>query len=307
VFVEECESSPRFDRLITSDWGTPEAKAPWWRFSYWQDRSAAADIVTKSGKTSFAEVRDEYAKGKQNVATYDAEIAQVAQRIKFGESLDQEYAQLYDEHQTLDARGLEHTRHRLVEHLLGVDAATMTQRLRAAASPFLMLFLRASGLAAKASYLDGIFRNNAGEIERDLAAQKGKLDNVEQRTRRRWQAMPAEKYQSLAVDRRAKYDKRFERWGKVYNTVYVYDRWDRARYYDDLLWWDLMTRGRYDGSFLPEVEAYHRLHPGYAFDPDWKTRAANRGDRDEEDDADAAAESLRADKHDTTILAADGS
>jgi hypothetical protein len=157
-----------------------------------------------------------------------------------------------------------------------------------------MLFLRASGLAAKAMYLDGIHTNNYAELSRDLVAQKAKLDNIETKTRRRWAPMAADKYEKLTVDPRARYDKRFQRWGKVYQTVYVYDRWDRARYYDDLLWWDLMTRGRYDGSFIPEVQTYHQMHPDYAFDPDWKTRAGSQ-DLDDVDDSTAAAESARAD------------
>jgi hypothetical protein len=310
-FVGACEANPRFERLIETGWGTAEEKAPWWRYSYWQDRSAAADVVAKSGKASFAEVRDQYLKGKQDVATYDADIHKIRTQISAGEALQREYGVLWDEHHTLDARGLEHTRGRLVQHLLGVDAATVTQRLRAASSPFLMLFLRASGLQAKASYLDAIHTNNANDLGRELYAQKQKLDDVEMKTRRRWAPMPADRYQKLIDDRRPRYEKRWQRWGKTYQTVYVYDRWDRARYYDDLLWWDLMTRGRYDGSYIPEVNTYHQTHPDYQFEPDWKSLAANYqyddyrpGDADgggaaetgaDTDDATAAAESARAD------------
>lgn len=301
-FVGECELHPRFAQVLEAGFGTPEEKAPWWRYSYWQNRSAAAEIVAKSGKASFAEVRDEYMKRRQDVATYDAEIDKLRQQIGNGENLEREYATVWDEHQTLDARGLEHTRHRLVEHMLGVDASALGQHLRASSSPLMMLFLRASGLAAKARYLDGIHANNASEMARDLATQKAKLDNVEQKTRRRWGPMPADKYQKLTVDPRPRYDKRFQRWGKVYQTVYVYDRWDRARYYDDLLWWDLMTRGRYDGSFLSDVQTYHQMHPDYAFDPNWKAQQ-------DAVDAEAAAESARADAllvvDDTTTTTAD--
>src|SRR5262249_37542014 len=152
-------------------WGTPEEKNAWWRYSYWQDRSAAADVVAKTEKATFADVRDEYLKGKETVATYDAEIARLRGEIGAGEALEREYATLWEEHRTLDARALEHTRGRLVQHLLGIDAATVTQRLRADSSPFLMLFLRASGLAAKATYLDGIHTNNVNDLQRELATQ----------------------------------------------------------------------------------------------------------------------------------------
>jgi hypothetical protein len=163
-----------------------------------------------------------------------------------------------------------------------------------------MLFLRASGLTSKVNYLDGIRKGVISEMERDLAALKQRLDGVEMRTRRRWAPMPLDKYQKLAEDRQPRREKRWVRFNKVYTTVYSYDRWDRGRGYDDLLWWDLMTRGRYDGSFLPEVVYFHQQHPNYEFDPDWKTLAADAA-LDHEPlsyDGDAAAAAAEADAGD---------
>ncbi len=289
AIIVMCEQHPRFEGLWGSGFGTPEHSASWWRYSYWQDRSAADELVTKfQGKTSFAEVRDEYARAKETVLVFDGELRNLRAQIAEGEALDREYAALYEEHRTLDARGLEHTRSRIVQHLLGIDAAAVSQRLRSspATSGLLMLFLRASGIAAKVSYLDGIQQANLGEIQKDIALQRERLDGVETRTRRRWAPMALDKFQKLAEDRRPRYEKRWQRFGKTYNTVYVYDRYDRGRYYEDFLWWDLFTRGRYDGSYLPEVHHYYQSHPGYAFDPDWKTRAAEQ--RAAESDTDDA-------------------
>jgi len=287
--IAMCEQHPRFERLWGSGFGMPEHSASWWRYSYWQDRSAADELVTKfQGKTSFAEVRAEYARAKETVLVFDGELRSLRAQIADGEALDREYATLYEEHRTLDARGLEHTRSRIVQHLLGSDAAAVSQRLRSspATSNLLLLFLRASGIAAKVSYLDGIQQTNLGEIRKDIALQRERLDGVETRTRRRWAPMPLDKFQKLAEDRRPRYEKRWQRFGKTYNTVYVYDRYDRGRYYEDFLWWDLFTRGRYDGSYLPEVHHYHQSHPGYAFDPDWKTRAAEQRAAESEHDHD---------------------
>jgi hypothetical protein len=61
-----------------------------------------------------------------------------------------------------------------------------------------------------------------------------------------------------------------------------------------------MTRGRYDGSYLTDVNDFHRRHPGYQFDPDYKARAqaqaayardardAREREREAEEDADDA-------------------
>jgi hypothetical protein len=293
--VSTCDEHPMFEHLWTSGYGTPAHKAAWWRYSYWQERAAADDLVAKlPGKTTFAEVRDEYTRAKDTIAVYDADLAGLHAEVAAGKSLDAEYATLYEEHRTLDACALEYTRGRIVQHLLTSEASLVSQRLRPS-SALLLLFLRASGLTAKVSYLDGIHKSNIGEMERDLATQRERLDGVEARTRKRWLPMPIDKFHKLAEDRQLRREKRWQRFGKVYKTVYVYDRWDRGRGYDDLLWWDLMTRGRYDGSYVPEVALFHERHPDYAFDPDWKTLAAEAiPDRDDlqgydTDTADAAA------------------
>lgn len=107
--------------------------------------------------------------------------------------------------------------------------------------------------------------------------------------------MPVEKYEKLAQDWRPRYEKRWQRYDKVYGSVYEYDRWDRGSRYDDLLWWDLMTRGRYDGSYMPEVAEFHRVHPDYQFDPSLLHGHATRFAQDPtdnlsgNDESDAAA------------------
>jgi hypothetical protein len=301
-FVAACESHPRFERLWSTNFGTPEQTSSWWRYSHWQDRSAAQALTTQLSKETFAEVRDEYAKCKETIAVYDAEIARLRAEIAAGEKLDRDYAALWDEHQTIDARALEHTRNRILQHVLGSDTSTVQQHLRAKSSPLLILFLRASGVAAKLAYLDGIQKKNMDDLELELKTQKERLDRAEQKTRKRWAPMPLEGYQKLTEDRRPRYEKRWQRFGKVYNTVHVYDRWDRGRYYEQLLWWDLMTRGRYDGSYMAEVSTFHAAHPHYQYDADWKSLAASSTYEDQSsasdnasDDEHAAATSIDAD------------
>lgn len=296
--VSTCDDHPRFERLLETGFGTPEFSAPWWRYSYWEDRSAASAIVALfPGKTTFAEVRAEYEGAKSTVAVFDADIARHRAELADVEALVREHAAAVDEHQHLDARALAHTRGRIVEHLLTSDASLVSQRLGRAPA-LRLLFLRASGLAAKLAYLDGVERVHVGEIAKDIEDRRVKLEGVEQRTRRRWAPMPADKFAKLAVDRRPAYERRWQRVGKVYESVRLYDRWDRGRYYDDLLWWDLMTRGRYDGSYLPDVTEFHRRHPGYRFEPDTRALALSAADMrrraEEEAEDEEAAEDARA-------------
>jgi hypothetical protein len=137
-------------------------------------------------------------------------------------------------------------------------------------------------------------------MQKELVTQRERLEGVETRTRRRWAPMPLDKYQKLAEDRGPRYEKRWQRFGKVYGSVHSYDRWDRGRYYDDFTWWDVMTRGRYDGSYLSDVAEYHRRHPGYQFDPDYRSLALAQAEQAElaREDAQAAAAAIAADEAD---------
>lgn len=316
--IESCRQHPRWERLWQIGFGLPDHGTPWWRYSYWQDRSSA-DEISKSfpGKT-FAQVREEYARAAEAVAVYDGEIAKLKAEITTGEALAREHAALCEELRTLDARGLEHTRGRIVQHLMATDASMVAQRFRATNSPLLLLFLRASGVTSKLRYLDEIQRKSIGEMATDLGAQWAKLAAVEQRTRRRWAPMPMDKFQKLAEDRRPKYEKRWGRFQKTYTCVHDYDRWDRGRYYEQLLWWDLMTRGRHDGSYIHEVHTFHVMHPGYTYDPDWKARKAHYDEMEDTDDdrddatdaggiAGATAAVIEADRDDPEDMSTDPS
>ncbi len=264
--LARCNDHPRFARLLSTGFGTPEYTGSWWRYSYWVDRSAADEIVAGfPGKTTFAEVREEYRLSSETVDAFDADLARLRGEVAAGEALEREHAALDDEHRNIDARGLEHTRGRIVQHLLTSDASLVSQRL-AGSSALRLLFLRASGLTAKLSYLDGIHTATVQELQKELATQHERLDGVETRTRRRWAPMQLDNFRKVAEDRRPRYEKKWQRYGKVYTQVYTFDRWDRGRRFEDLLWWDLMTRGRYDGSYIHEVNEFHRVHPDYEFD-----------------------------------------
>jgi len=291
--IATCDDHPRFGRLQMTGFDLPEFHVPWWRYSYWEDRSAANEIVAKfSGKTTFAEVLTEYASAQETLKVFEGELARLKAELGAVDALATEHDTLRGEYTHLDERSLLYTRGRIVDHLLGSDVSLVSQRLEAT-SAIRLLFLRASGITAKIGYLDGIEKANLTALAQDLAAARQKVDAVEQRTRKRWAPMPSDKFAKFAVDRRPRYEKRWQRIGKVYETVYVYDRYDRGRYYDDLLWWDLMTRGRYDGTFLPEVQVFYERHPDYAFEPDYKSLAAQQELARE--DAQAAADGVLAD------------
>ena len=63
-----------------------------------------------------------------------------------------------------------------------------------------------------------------------------------------------------------RFGRRAERYRSVSSTIYSFDAYDRANLSSDFLWWDLMTDGRYDGNFVPEVASYRQTHPDYSYE-----------------------------------------
>ena len=66
--------------------------------------------------------------------------------------------------------------------------------------------------------------------------------------------------------RDSRYDKLYSRYERTGNTVYVFNDYNRTSGLEDFLWWDVMTDGRLDGNFIPEVQAYGAMNPNYQYD-----------------------------------------
>ena len=65
--------------------------------------------------------------------------------------------------------------------------------------------------------------------------------------------IPPNEAQAWLRDPRERLVARRERFWRQYDRVATYDRYDRYDFAADMLWWDVMTDGRLDGNFIPEV------------------------------------------------------
>ncbi|MES2463456.1 MAG: hypothetical protein V4671_23020 [Armatimonadota bacterium] len=78
--------------------------------------------------------------------------------------------------------------------------------------------------------------------------------------------------------RDARYGKLYTRYERTGNTVYVFNDYNRTSGLEDFLWWDVMTDGRLDGNFIPEVQEYVAANPNYQYDR--SVFASSDGSRD---------------------------
>jgi hypothetical protein len=255
---------PRLARLLESGYGTAAYGVGWWRASYYADWKAGDEIVERfPDKKTFAEVRAELDRARESLAVYDAKLEHLRHEIALGEALEREHETRRGELASVEARHLTRWRERLTEHLAALDPGALADRL--AAEPDVALLLKqAFGLEKKIAYLDEIVSKQVAPLQRELQAEHASLTREWHKLGRPKNAhatMPRDKFEKRFQHRPAKLRKGITRVTHAYETVHHFDRWDRGRFVDDFLWWDVMTDGRLDGDFIPEVREHHRTFP----------------------------------------------
>ncbi len=261
-FVRSAEH-PRLQRLCDLEYGTPRYDVGWWRLSHHQDKSGAEEILKR-----FPAFGGDFARFAAELGRCRAASAQLGRDLGAAQAVERmlgEHERLVEARRTTKDRWLAWARERIVSHVLGTEPSAMSKWLERE-PPTRLIFLRASGLTAKVSYLDGLFQRDVGQMAVELRERHAKLSKLEAAYARRPRVMPAEQFAKAFVDKRPKYQARLARFSKGYQRVHGFDRFHAGRGVEDLLWWDVMTDGRLDGSFLPDVSTFRQTHPDYSYE-----------------------------------------
>ncbi len=126
------------------------------------------------------------------------------------------------------------------------------------------------GIDHQIEYLQNLYekvtndRNNlvtkAGKLSEE--ASKYKLNEYKYRNKR----FSREQFDRKFDRDEDKYDRMYDRYDRYGETVYVFNDYGRSSFISDFLWWDLISDGRLDGNFIPEVNEFHSTHPDYSYD-----------------------------------------
>lgn len=283
--IERC-AHPRTERLLESGYGTPAYDTGFWRLSYFRDWEAGDAILERfPEKALFSEVRDDLLRAREAIGPLSSEHARVSAEIAAGAALEQEHAQRREALRTLAARWLDKVRSDAVAFLLGCPPDAIASRLKKDAEVEL-LYKRCAGLRAKVRYMDEIFAHQVQAFTWDAKKAIAKLDkDIGKYSRpKKWHtrfAAPA--FEKRFRDRTSAYQKRWQRFEKTYTRVYTFDRYDRAVLDRNLLWWDVLTDGRVNGAYIPEVHQFYRQRPGFVY-----TRRRGADDHEVDDALEAA-------------------
>lgn len=258
------EAEPELLGLVGRGYDTADYAVTWSELQYYRDWKYGDLIAEKFGKQNFREVLEDYLRLKEARDEYNDDYLAVKKEKGEVEALIENRAQALSGLETLEADILNACRQRLREHLAYIDRDELVTW--SAASPEVVgVIKRVHGMEKKIEYLDELTRRYLHAEREQLIAAITKLNTkVEKysRPKHAYSLIPVEEANRWLKGPTEKLGSRRDRFRESYRRVYEFDRYDVYDYARDMLWWDLMTDGRIDGDFIPEVQAWREQHPG---------------------------------------------
>lgn len=266
--VTSIHADPVWHRLRDAGYGTGSYAAKWYQLSYYRDWKEGDLLVERHGPrlgvTTWAALRDRAIAAEAAVATLRAERETHVARRSLVDSLVRERAACEQALGSLPARQLAAVHGRLRGHLEHVEIDRIAAMFPGDHAVMVAL-QRLSGLAAKQRYLGEAARQYLFEPREAVyaALTRNNRDRAKlSRPKSAGRTFPAETMERRFRDRSGSLGKRRQRWEETRTHVVGFDDYDRGSLARDFLWWDVMTDGRLDGDFIPEVHDHNARHPG---------------------------------------------
>lgn len=262
--LSRYNAEPEFAGLVQRGYDTEQYALKWWELQYYRDWKHGDLITEKFGQQAFRDVLYSYNQVRAGRAEVYRDYQLIRYQIAEIEALVAQRTQCLSSLETIEADTLNTCRQQLREHLEYIDRNDLAAW--SAADPNRTgLLKRIHGIEKKIEYLDELARRYLEPERTQLTTLRAKLDKKIAkylRPKNAYAAIPVAEANSILKDPRPKLAERRQRYNQSYQTIAYYDRYDAFDFTRDMLWWDLMTDGRIDGDFIPEVHAWREQHPG---------------------------------------------
>lgn len=254
------EQAPLFRELLAHRYGTPEYAVRFWQVSYYRHWKHADLIVENHGarlkQDSFAAIAILYVREASARDEFRRAINVEKGRLSQVRDLQRELIECQRTIADVEATLLSAARTRIKEHVRPLDDDALASLLRD--DPAVALSIkRILGIRKKKGYLGVLDKDQLQASAFELRKTREKLTRTKAKLarpkRRHALHTTAAAERMLGSDRTERWRLRRQRADQARTrivTFHDYDRWDPVA---DVLWWDLMTDGRLDGDFIPEV------------------------------------------------------
>ncbi len=276
------ELMPQFSELLAHRYGTDEYQVRFWQSSFYRHWKHADLIVEahakRLGVETFAEIAARYV--AEMTALTELRRAAAAERTRLSASRDLRAALEKQERiiSEIDSITLSLARSAVVEHLRPMSDEDLVALVGSEDGVTSVALKRVLGLKKKQEYLGSLTGEQIGPSLTELRTMKEKLGRTRMKlgrsknAYRQWNDNDVQRM--LGRDRSDRWHKQRTRINESRTRIvefHHYDRWDPVR---DMLWWDVMTDGRLDGNFIPEVRAHghhhHHHHQHGVVDDGWR-------------------------------------
>ncbi|MES2765079.1 MAG: hypothetical protein V4642_04380 [Bacteroidota bacterium] len=269
---DEIMSYPAFPGLWERRYGTADYPHQGiLRFvnpQYLSDWKESDIIVAGLGANSFVDVMSKFSEVKDLVDNLGSSLKDYQMQLDAIAKLEENYTDYTERLRNIDTTYLSKVKQFLLNFLLDSSKEKIAQSIGQNTSMSEEI-VKLDGLTHQIDYLQSL--NEKITNDRNVIVEKATkiIDEAN-----RYQADPYrfrnkqftdEQFQKRFNRDEERYDKMQERYGRAGDTIYGFNDYNRGSLVGDFLWWDIMTDGRLDGNFIPEVYEYRHSHPDYNY------------------------------------------
>jgi hypothetical protein len=263
--VKNFEAEPHLLELFENGYGTPAYPYRWWNVRYYSDWKWGDIFLERFQALDFPTLKAKYEQLRQDRDTLGESLREVKERYTVLTQREERHTALLSYLSNHEEHFLRACRAKLRDHLAHVDREQLFEWSKGDRA-FEAKIKTIHGLEKKVEYLTELVGRQYTSDKQAIQTSIGKLNRkIAKFTRPKnyYAQVPPRYANEWLGDGGARLRARRDKFRRNYEVVYVFDHYDRYDYARDILWWDLMTDGRIDGDFIPEVGQWHQTHGAY--------------------------------------------
>jgi len=271
--VTTCESIQRFGGLLQRGYGTSsyphQGILRFINSEFLQDWKYADIICEKLQVPSFIDALSLYRESKDRYLTLGESLQELEKEKSSLLSMVETYDKAQQDLRNIDARYYERIQ-LSIEIFLTSNSKQKIATTIQNDTILMEQYAYFDGIKHQIEYVSQLKEKIGSDIRQidekihNLTIEKQRYENDMYRFRnKRWSA---EQFSRKFNRNQDAYDNRLHKYQRTGDTIYSFNDYNRPSFVEEFLWWDIMTDGRLDGNFIPDVHEYYASHPDFHYE-----------------------------------------